>query len=277
MGLGQSIQKSRRDCTSVTYINKQIHTKLMSSINKLFFGLLLLVISLVSSYAQTANNEIYKSNTLIIKQISQHTFVHITYLQTQSFGKVACNGMIVTDKGEALVFDTPADDSASYELIGVIEKQLHSKVKGIVVNHFHDDCVGGLVAFHAKGIPSYANEKTILFAKENQHNVPQHGFEGSLTLKVGRLDVVNKFIGEAHTRDNIVSYVPKEKVMFGGCMIKEVNATKGYLGDANTAVWSATIANVQKIFPKTKWVIPGHGQYGGQELFSYTMKLFEAK
>lgn len=29
--------------------------------------------------------------------------------------------------------------------------------------------------------------------------------------------------------------------MFGGCLIKELDAGKGYLGDANVADWSSTV------------------------------------
>ena len=45
----------------------------------------------------------HETETLKILQLTKHTFKHITYLQTESFGKVACNGMIVIDNGEAIV------------------------------------------------------------------------------------------------------------------------------------------------------------------------------
>jgi len=34
-----------------------------------------------------------------------------------------------------------------------------------------------------------------------------------------------------------VGYFPKENIIFGGCLIKAIDASKGYLGDANTADW----------------------------------------
>jgi metallo-beta-lactamase class B len=44
--------------------------------------------------------------------------------------------------------------------------------------------------------------------------------------------ITAKFFGEGHTKDNVVGYFPSENVMFGGCLVKELNASKGYLGFA---------------------------------------------
>lgn len=218
---------------------------------------------------------IYQSETLQIEQISPNTFVHISYLNTDDFGKVGCNGMIVINEGEALVFDTPANDEASLELINWLEVDKKSKVKGVVATHFHWDCLGGLNEFHAKGISSYASDKTIELAKASGYPVPENGFKKKLTLKAGDLKVTNQFFGEGHTKDNFVAYVPSDKVIFGGCMIKELGAGNGYLGDANVSAWPATVRNVNSTFPDAQIVIPGHGKVGGRELLDYTIELFE--
>jgi metallo-beta-lactamase class B len=65
--------------------------------------------------------------------------------------------------------------------------------------------------------------------------------------------------------------------MFGGCLIKEMNATKGYLVDANVKDWSATVERVKKEYPKVKVVVPGHGKFGNEKLLDYTIKLFKEK
>jgi metallo-beta-lactamase class B len=220
---------------------------------------------------------LYLSETLQIEQLSPNTFVHVSYLSTDDFGKVACNGMIVIHDGEALVFDTPADNQTSKELIAWLETDQKVKVKGVVATHFHDDCVGGLDAFHAQDIPSYGDFKTNSLAKAEGNLVPENGFEEQLILEAGDLEVVTRFLGEGHTRDNVVAYVPADQVIFGGCLIKEVGATVGYLGDANTAAWSGTVRQVKSTFSDVKIVIPGHGKVGNVELLDYTIKLFEGK
>lgn len=233
----------------------------------------LFLFSYTLTYAQSPDKS-FKSDDLIIQKLTDHTYQHVTYLQTQSFGKVPCNGLIVFDRGEAVIFDTPVDDANSEKVIRWVEDSLKCKVKAVIATHFHEDCVGGLNAFHQHGIASYASNKTITFDKENKFPVPQNGFDEKLTLKVGKKAVVAAFYGEGHTRDNVIGYFPAEKVMFGGCLIKEVDATKGYLGDANVAAWPATVTRIKAQYPEVKVVIPGHGAIGGTELLDYTVKLF---
>jgi metallo-beta-lactamase class B len=220
---------------------------------------------------------VYESETLTIEQISPNTFVHISYLNTEDFGKVGCNGMIVINEGEALVFDTPANDEASLELIIWLEKDQKAKVKGVVATHFHWDCVGGLNEFHSNGIPSYASVETIELAKAAGFPTPENGFKKKMNLKAGNIEVINQFLGEGHTKDNFVAYVPSDKVIFGGCMIKELGAGNGNLEDANVSAWPSTVRKVKSKFPETKIIIPGHGKIGGTELLDYTIELFSVK
>ncbi len=51
----------------------------------------------------------------------------------------------------------------------------------------------------------------------------------------------------------------------------------GYLGDANTDQWAATVQQIKLKYPNAEIVIPGHGKPGGTELLEYTIKLFEEK
>lgn len=221
--------------------------------------------------------EIYKSNDLIVTQIAENSFLHTSFLQTNDFGNVPCNGLIVRNSNKAIIFDTPTNDKSAEELINWIKETLKCKIIAIIPTHFHDDCLGGLKAFHKNEIPSYAYFKTIELAKENNLVVPENGFKDSLILKVGDEKITAKFFGEGHTIDNIVGYFPSENVMFGGCLIKEIDASKGYLGDANVADWSDTVEKVKKEYPDVKIVVPGHGEYGDKKLLDYTINLFKAQ
>lgn len=220
---------------------------------------------------------VFESNQLKIIQITPNAYQHISYLQTNDYGNVPCNGLIVTNNYEAVVFDTPVNDSSSNQLIAWIESKLHFKINAIVPTHFHNDCLGGLKAFHDNGTPSYANLKTIDLAKANEFVLPKNGFTDSSTMKVGREIVTLKYFGEGHTQDNIVGYFPSEQVLFGGCLIKELGASKGYLGDANVESWSNTVSKIKKAYPKLKLIVPGHGAVGNQGLLDYTIQLFNTR
>jgi metallo-beta-lactamase class B len=215
-----------------------------------------------------------QAQQVTLKQLSNNTFIHTSFLQTDDFGHVPCNGLVIRNGLQAIVFDTPTDNKESTELIRLVQDSLHCKIVAVVPTHFHSDCLGGLQAFHAAGIPSYANKLTIELAKISGAEVPKKGFRTSLTLKTGQEKVLIKFLGQGHTRDNVVGYFPKENVLFGGCLIKELGASKGFLGDANVNEWSSTVAKVKKAFPRVIRVVPGHGEAGDSSLLDYTHQLF---
>lgn len=248
-------------------------------IRKLF----IIAVSLTSftAVAQKRKNfkpkELFKSDNLIIKQVAPNSFIHTSFKQTNDFGYVPCNGLIVRDGGEVVIFDTPTNDSSSAELISWIKERLHGRINAVVPTHFHDDCLGGLQAFNKNNIPSYANERTIALAKQHKLPMPKNGFNDSLILAVGKTNVTLRFFGEGHTKDNVVGYFPKDHILFGGCLIKENGASKGYLGDANTNAWSTTVEKIKLAYPDLKLVVPGHGLHGDKTLLDYTIRLFSDK
>jgi metallo-beta-lactamase class B len=229
---------------------------------------------LMFSFGAVAQQKLYSSDRLLVTSLSNNTFVHTSFLQTNDFGKVACNGLLVRSGHEVAIFDTPTDDPSSQELIRWVQDVLKCTIVVVVPTHFHGDCLGGLAAFHAAGIPSLAHAKTIELASQNQMTVPLKGFSDSTRLLLGEKEVLIRFYGEGHTRDNVVAYFPSEQVLFGGCLIKEIGATKGFLGDANVPAWSETVRQVYAAFPKVKHVVPGHGAAGDAKLLEYTRQLF---
>ena len=235
---------------------------------------LLFIIVVFTSCAQESSRDLYKSEDLVIQKISNHTFLHISYLDTEEYGRVPCNGALFIKEGEAIVLDTPANKEASVELIQWIEDENKASIKGVIATHFHEDCLGGLTTFHDKAIPSYANRQTLSLAKSRGFSLPQNGFDENLELIIGNQKVMTVFLGEGHTSDNIVCYIPSEKVLFGGCLIKAIGAGKGNLDDANVDEWSETVKKVKARFAEAEYVIPGHGKMGGVELLDYTIEKF---
>ncbi|MBC3757374.1 subclass B1 metallo-beta-lactamase [Hyunsoonleella sp. SJ7] len=239
------------------------------------FIALFLLFFLISCKSAPKHIQSFESDILKIEKINDNIFRHISYIQTNDFGKVACNGMVYFNEDEAIVFDTPVDDEASKVLIEWITKTYRKKIMAVVITHFHNDCLGGLNEFHKNNISSHANEQTIILAKNDSAVLPKIGFKNKLELKVGNQIAITKHFGEGHTVDNVVGYIPNEKTLFGGCLIKSLKAGKGYLGDANTSEWSNTVALIKETYPNLKIVIPGHGKSGEPELLDYTVQLFK--
>jgi metallo-beta-lactamase class B len=219
---------------------------------------------------------VYQTENLTIQKLTNHTYIHTSFLDTEKYGKVSCNGMIVINNKEAVVFDTPVDNKSSRELRNYVQKKLKSKIKAVIPTHFHEDCLGGLKKFNQHDIPCYASHKTLalLDLKGSKFIKFINGFDDNLTLKVGDKKVTAEYFGEGHTTDNIIGYFSDDNVLFGGCLIKGINSGKGNLEDANVKTWSETVEKIKKKFPNTTLVIPGHGKSGGTELLDYTIKLF---
>lgn len=216
------------------------------------------------------------SKDLTLIPISPSVFIHETYLQTNSFGRVECNGLVYINGNEAIILDTPAEDSVSEQLLNWLATEYPGvKVKAVIIDHFHNDCLGGLKTFHSRGIPSYSYQTTPSLVKDQEK--PNHTFTDSLVLTVGGKRIVSYYPGEAHTRDNIVTYITEESVLFGGCMVKAIGANKGFVDDGNVDQWPATIAKVKERFRGATIIVPGHGEHGGRELLDYTIDLFSKK
>lgn len=235
------------------------------------------------TYTETINETlndsltVYQTENLIIKRLSNHVYEHISYLNTDDFGKVASNGMLVINENKGVVFDTPTEEKSSLEFINFVRDELNCELIALLPTHFHKDCIGGIAAFEKHSIPTYASNQTITLLKKNgqKFSKPINDFDNYIALNIGNKKVYAEYFGEGHTKDNIVGYFPDDEAVFGGCLIKELGASKGYLGDANIKVWSETVEKVKLKYPNAKIVIPGHGKSGETELFDYTIQLFK--
>lgn len=234
------------------------------------------ILFLDSFIDRTINDPEPYERPLEIVKLSDNDYMHISYLKDAKGGYIGCNGYIFIDNNEALIFDTPITDSLSHQLINYIQEKLKAKVKGVVVNHSHSDASGGLRAFNDREISSYASSKTARLLAQDSLYI-SHPFETKQEIIVGNETVTASFFGEAHTRDNILSYIPKSNTIVGGCMVKSLNAPRGNINDANLGAWSQTVSIIKKTYPDVEMVVPGHGGYGDTALLDYTVALFKGE
>ena len=236
----------------------------------------LVLIFAPASFAQDISKKITINKDLEIVQIMPNVYQHISYAEFTGFGRVECNGMILTNGDKAFLFDTPPTEQLTKQLVEWIMQTLKLKIAGFVPNHWHSDCIGGLSYLQSIGVESYANQMTIDIAKAKKLPVPTHGFKDSLNLQLGSTAINCYYLGAGHSMDNIVVWIPSEKVLFPGCLVKELNAKGlGNTVDGDLKVYPETIEKVLRKFPEAKIVIPGHGAFGGIELVRHTKELLK--
>ena len=199
-----------------------------------------------------------------------------TYLIQSSYacnGYLDCNHLLIVDKEDIILINTPAKDSLTAIMLNCIEKKFKRKVTKVIVSHFHDDSSGGLKETSKRGIISYGLDKTRDLLKSGNTNI-DHIFTDSLTilLQTTRLDLF--YLGAGHSIDNIITWLPDEKILFGGCLMKSLNAKdKGNIKDADLLAWPVTVQKAKARFTDAKIVIPGHGSIGDFSVFDHTINI----
>jgi metallo-beta-lactamase class B len=207
-------------------------------------------------------------------KLSDNAYVHVSYAELPKFGRFASNGLVYVNGGEAMLFDTPVTDSLTIALVSWIRDSLKVKLVGFLPNHWHSDCMGGLGYLKSAGIPSFANKMTADIARSKKLPVPEKTFSDSLTLKAGKEGIHCYYLGSAHSTDNIVAWIPSEKILFAGCMAKSLDSKNlGNVTDGDLTAYPKTIDRVIAKFPDARIVIPGHGSVGGAELLRHTLDL----
>lgn len=244
-------------------------------INKVFLILLFALIGLLSSQAQS-NERIVIDDDIQLIHLQDSVYVHVTWHHLDDFGRFPSNGLIVIRNGQALMIDTPMDNDKTERLTNYLKESMSVDLVKLIIGHFHDDCLGGLGYLQSIGIESIANAMTIEKCKEIGLPVPSTSFTDSLTFDFNGEQIECRYFGAGHSFDNITVWIPSEKILFGGCLIKSIDSNGlGNLSDAVVDDWDMTVEKVLKEYPEIKTVIPGHGDIGGIELLTHTIELVD--
>ena len=239
---------------------------------KLYLIIITLMIPTLSLFGELV---IKISGDLELKKISDHCYIHISYHDLENAPHFPANGLVYINQGKAYIVDTPWTNELTDLLIQYLQDTMKVSVECVIPAHWHEDCMGGLETVHKMGIQSYAYQLTAEICKEKKLPVPQITFNDSLLIGPEN-ELLLKYLGPGHTEDNMIVYIPSEKILFAGCMAKALGWNSlGFTGDANIPKWPETLKNVLHRFPDAKIVIPGHGNYGGLDILEHTLSLFK--
>lgn len=242
----------------------------------IIFLLLCMSVSPERIHAGSGHDTLFISRDLQLIRLSERMFVHVSWTEHEQWGRFSSNGLVYVSGNQAFLFDTPMSDELTEQLILFIYDSLNVTLTGFIPNHWHDDCMGGIDVVHRHGIKSYALELTRTIAKENGITVPQFGFQDSLIINFSGLPIECRFFGAGHSMDNIVVWFPSEKILFGGCLIKDLHSTRlGNYVDGDIKAWPVSVQRVMNAYPDARYVIPGHGESGDLSLLSHTLDLLK--
>jgi len=214
------------------------------------------------------------SDDIILQPVIPGVWVHTTYIDDPNYGRIGANGLVIVSKEEAVLIDLPWTDEQTAALFDWVAENSGATIKAVVPTHFHQDCMGGLAEAHRRRATSYACDKTIEFARRDHLPVPKLPFRLRATIHCGEMIVVLTHFGAGHTTDNVVAWLPQKQVLFGGCLIKSLDAQSlGNTSDGDLEAYPTTLQKVRAAYRQAKIVVPGHGDWGGPELINHTLKL----
>lgn len=220
-------------------------------------------------FGQSENNE------LKITHLTGDFYVFTTYKMLGTF-KQGANGMyLVTDSG-AVIFDSPWDTSPFQPLLDSIKARHNVKVVMNIATHSHEDRTSGLSYYREQGIKTFTTKQTDKISKENQRPRSEFLLLKDTTISVGQYKFQTYYGGQGHTKDNIVIWFSKERILYGGCLIKSIDAKSiGYVKEANLEEWPKTIKKIQIKFKEPEYIITGHDNWNSTNSLNHTLELLK--
>ena len=233
--------------------------------------------------AQTSNTpQVRADGTIQVKaiQVAPNTYFvqgvpEMGSKKNQNF--ISNAGFVVTPKG-VVVIDALGSPVLAQKLIQEIRKVSKQKIVAVVLTHYHADHVYGLQEFKRLGATVYAQRDGLNYlasetakqrliasridfapwVNENTRLVPADVWiDQSKTITVGGVEFILNRVGPAHAHEDLIVYVPSEKVLFAGDLV--FRGRIPFVGNADSLGWVNALNEIQKLNPAI--VVPGHGPY----------------
>lgn len=212
---------------------------------------------------------------LQIEKIADDVYLHTSFQRVDGYGLVDANGLVVLDGQGAYIIDTPWSRLDTAALVVWLQERNY-KVKASVSTHFHDDRTAGIEYLNSISVPTYASARTNALLKKHGKALATETFgDAPLWLVENKVEIF--YPGPGHSVDNLVVWLPEQKILNGGCFVRAGEAgTLGNTSDAVISEWAASAERAQRRYPEAQIVIPGHGAPGDVSLLEHTRKLAQA-
>ncbi|MBV9946114.1 MAG: MBL fold metallo-hydrolase, partial [Myxococcales bacterium] len=179
------------------------------------------------------------------------------------------NSLVVEDGGEALVVDTKFPPGSNH-LARWVRRHVSSPVTKVVNTHYHYDHTQGNEKFPGGTVIAHERTSGLMldqdadFWRDHRAGLPSLGVPDSgQTLNVGKKTVQLLHPGPAHTRADLVVYLPEDRILATGDLFFHTYYPFFDLSRAGASIpgLQQAIRKVAAMFPQAR-VVPGHGPLG---------------
>jgi len=217
---------------------------------------------------------------IALQKIADGVWVHTSNYTVPGRKPIPSNGLIVADGDTLIMIDTAWGEKATESLLERIKLDIGKPVTKLIITHHHLDKLAGVDVMEHEGVEVFTHPFTPIKAVNSGYPVPNTSVaalkEARSRTKVGTVEIA--YPGAAHAEENLVVYLPAQKILYGGCAIKGAEANSmGNLSDANLKAWPASLNWVKAIYPETQTVVPGHGKGADLSLIDKTLAMIAAK
>lgn len=197
------------------------------------------------------------------------------------------NSVVYVGKRFVTVVGATFSPATAKALAAEIAKVTSKPIREVIDTNFNLDRAGGNPYFHSIGAKIVSIDLTReLMAKNWAQQVsgaqsryaeyptvplvlPDTTFRGDFELQGGRVRAY--YLGESHTPDDIFVYFPEEKVLYGGCALKE---QLGNLAQANLEEYPKTLQKLKALHLGYTTIVAGHwAPIHGPELVDQYLQL----
>ena len=186
------------------------------------------------------------------------------------------NAAFVVTSAGVVVIDALGSPILAERLLAEIRKVTPKPVTHVIVTHYHADHIYGLQTLRQHGARviahrsagEYLNSDTARLRLEHSRREiapwvnaqtvlvpPDQWLDGDLTLEVGSTTLLIRHAGPAHTPEDLVVYVPSEKVLFAGDLVFRNRIP--FVGQADSRRWIQALEHLLSFDATT--IVPGHG------------------
>ncbi|WP_244309927.1 subclass B1 metallo-beta-lactamase [Leptospira mtsangambouensis] len=227
----------------------------------------------VISLPPESNQPLPSSERLEWQKIKETVWIHRSFGEFQ--GQVfSANGLVVLSNKGVVVIDTPWTESQTEELFSEIQTKFQKEILFLIVTHAHDDRMAGVPLFQKRNIPVYSTSLTAKLAKERGFGKTNPILDIQTRFALGNESIEVFFPGHGHSADNIVVWLAHTHILFGGCLVKALDAENlGNVKEADLNEWPNSVKRVLSRYPDAEVVVPGHGDWGKLDLLRHTIRL----
>jgi len=242
-------------------------------LNKIIFAISLIGLMANSSWA--ANVSFNFSVTPIVENVYSIVSPSLGLPTPENKGWNSNSHFIVTEKG-VLLFDTGSSESIGNGIKKAIKSVTDKPVRWVVNSHSHADHWLGNAAFTDTGVEIIASNQALKTMKEHGpgavdfYSRVTKGTIGTTQLvypallltqkhkrNFGGVDVEFIFSKDGHSPGDILMWLPKQKIIFGGDVLSS-DWMPIITGHGNVLSLIDTLNDVEKLNPNI--VLTGHGR-----------------